>query len=87
MHSYHWWFKLTFPNDETVLIIILALSVCNGTGEWPFAVFKCSKNYLRSSLGDYHLQNVSIMFIENYVAQNLNVENIQWTLCITATSH
>ena len=64
----------TFPNVETILRIFLTMPVCNASGERSFSVLKRVKNYLRSSLSQEHLSNLSLLFIENEVAQSLDYE-------------
>ena len=64
----------TFPNVETILSIFLTMPVCNASGERSFSVLKRVKNYLRSSLSQKHLSNLSLLFIKNEVAQSLDYE-------------
>ena len=70
----------TFPNVErleTILRIFLTMpvsAVCNASGERSFSVLKRVKNYLRSSLSQKHLSNLSLLFIKNEVAQSLDYE-------------
>ena len=64
----------TFPNVETILRIFLTMPVCNASGERSFSVLKRVKNYLRSSLSQKHLSNLSLLFIKNEVAQSLDYE-------------
>ncbi|CAF1980839.1 unnamed protein product [Rotaria magnacalcarata] len=64
----------TFPNVETILRIFLTMPVCNASGERSFSLLKRVKNYLRSSLNQEHLSNLSLKVIENEVAQSLDYE-------------
>ncbi|CAH0563142.1 unnamed protein product [Brassicogethes aeneus] len=57
----------TFPNVETILRIFLTMPICNASGERSFSVLKRVKNYLRNSLSQPHLSNLSFIFIENDV--------------------
>lgn len=64
----------TFPNVETILKIFLTLPICNASGERSFSVLKRVKNYLRNSLSQSHVTNLSMLFIENDILQSIDFE-------------
>ncbi|GBN66677.1 Zinc finger MYM-type protein 1 [Araneus ventricosus] len=66
----------TFPNVETILKIFLTLPICNASGERSFSVLKRVKNYLRNSMSQPHLNELSLLFIENDVVQELDYEKM-----------
>ncbi|CAK9833993.1 hypothetical protein ANTRET_LOCUS10593 [Anthophora retusa] len=68
--------KSTFPNVATVLRIFLSIATTNCSGERSFSILKRVKNYLRSSLGQSKLNDLSILFIESDLFDNLNTCDI-----------
>lgn len=66
----------TFPNVETVLKIFLTIPISNASGERSFSVLKRVKNYLRNSLSQAHLTQLSILTIENELTGSLDYDNI-----------
>ncbi|CAF4362563.1 unnamed protein product [Rotaria magnacalcarata] len=61
-------------NPVEMYRIFLTMPVCNASGERSFSLLKRVKNYLRSSLNQEHLSNLSLKVIENEVAQSLDYE-------------
>ncbi|CAK9833707.1 hypothetical protein ANTRET_LOCUS10349 [Anthophora retusa] len=68
--------KSTFSNVATVLRIFLSIATTNCSGERSFSILKRVKNYLRSSLGQSKLNDLSILFIESDLFNNLNTCDI-----------
>lgn len=66
----------TFPNVETVLKIFQTIPISNASGERSFSVLKRVKNYLRNSLSQAHLTQLSILTIENELTGSLDYDNI-----------
>ncbi|ESN94529.1 hypothetical protein HELRODRAFT_68916 [Helobdella robusta] len=57
--------QCTFPNVETLLRIFLIIPISNATGERSFSVLKRIKNYLRNSISQCKLGDLSILCIES----------------------
>ena len=66
----------TFPNVATAMRIFLSIATTNCSGERSFSSLKRIKNYLRSSLGQNKLNNLSILSIESEVFTNINTLDI-----------
>lgn len=62
----------TFPNVATALRIFLSIAATNCSGERSFSTLKRIKSYLRSSLGQEKLNNLSILSIESDLLNNLD---------------
>lgn len=66
----------TFPNVATAMRMFLSIAATNCNGERSFSTLKRIKNYLRSSLGQDKLNNLSILSIESELFNELNTCNI-----------
>lgn len=65
-----------YPNLETALRIFLSLPVTTATCERSFSKLKLIKSYLRSSLGQERLSNMSILAIEKEVTCTLDYSEL-----------
>ncbi|XP_076289839.1 uncharacterized protein LOC143213670 [Lasioglossum baleicum] len=65
-----------YPNIITALRIFLCMPVTTATCERSFSKLKLIKSYLRSSLAQEHLANMSILSIEKEIATRLNYDEI-----------
>lgn len=65
-----------FPNLAVALRIFLTIPVTVATGERSFSKLKIIKNYLRSTMTQKKLSNLSIISIENKTATELDLSNI-----------
>ncbi|CAI6356390.1 unnamed protein product [Macrosiphum euphorbiae] len=68
--------KESYPNVEIVFRIFLTMPVTAATCERSFSKLKLIKNYLRSTMGQERLSNLSILSIENEVAGEINFEDV-----------
>jgi hypothetical protein len=68
--------KYVYPNVEIALRIYLTLPVTVASCERSFSKLKLIKNYLRSTLGQERLTNLSILSIEQVMANNIDYEDI-----------
>ncbi|XP_065642521.1 zinc finger MYM-type protein 1-like [Hydra vulgaris] len=68
--------EFTFLNVITALRIFLSIATTNCSGERSFSAIKRIKNYLRSSLGQSKLNDLSILSIERDLFDNLNTIDI-----------
>ncbi|KAL4098032.1 hypothetical protein QTP88_022704 [Uroleucon formosanum] len=68
--------KESYPNIEIVFRIFLTMPVTAATCERSFSKLKLIKNYLRSTMGQERLSNLSILSIENEVAGEINFEDV-----------
>lgn len=68
--------KDVYPNVEIALRIYLTLPVTVASCERSFSKLKLIKNYLRSSLKQERLTNLSILSIEQVMANNIDYEDI-----------
>lgn len=66
----------TFPNITTALRIFLSIACTNCSGERSFSTLKRIKNYLRSSLEECKLNNLSILAIESDLLEGLDHSEI-----------
>lgn len=66
----------TFPNVATALRIFISIACTNCSGERSFSVLKRIKNYLRSSLGQCKLNNLSILTIESDILESIDLNSI-----------
>jgi hypothetical protein len=66
----------TFPNMETLLRIYLSLFVTNVVDERSFSKLKYIKNYLRNSMTESKLNDLSLICIERNVLETINFEEI-----------
>lgn len=66
----------TFPNIEILLRIYLALFVSNATDERAFSKLKIIKSYLRNSMTDERLNNLSLLCIERNVLDTIDFEKV-----------
>lgn len=65
-----------YPNLQTALRIFLSLPVTTATCERSFSKLKLIKSYLRSSLGQERLSNMSILAIEREVTCTLDYSKL-----------
>ena len=65
-----------YPNIATALRIFLCMPVTTATCERSFNKPKPIKSYLRSSLGQERLANMSILSIEKEIVTRLNYDEI-----------
>lgn len=65
-----------YPNLQTALRIFLSLPVTTATCERSFSKLKLIKSYLRSSLGQERLSNMSILAIEKQVTCTLDYSEL-----------
>lgn len=63
----------SFPNVATSLKLLLTIPVSVASGERSFSKLKTIKNYLRTSMTQERLSNLSVIAIENEIAGSLNI--------------
>lgn len=66
----------TYPNLDIALRIFITMPVTTASCERSFSKLKIVKSYLRSSIGQERLTNMSIISIEKDVAKTLNYDDI-----------
>lgn len=66
----------TFPNTVISLRILLTLPISVASGERLFSKLKIIKNYLRSTMVQHSLNNLSIIAIEHEILDNLDMKHI-----------
>lgn len=71
-----------FPNLVISIRIFLTLPVTVASGERSFSKLKIIKNYLRSTMGQQRLSDLSIISIEKELAENIDVSNIVKTFAL-----
>lgn len=64
--------KYVFSNMWIALEILLTIPVSVASRERSFLKLKLIKKCLRSIMGDERLPSLAILFIENYIAENLD---------------
>jgi hypothetical protein len=64
------------PNVINLLNIYLSMMVTNCSGERSFSTLKRVKNYLRSTMGQHRLSDLSLLAIEHEILNTLNFDNI-----------
>jgi len=67
---------LPYSKILTACIIFIPLPVTVATAERSFSKLKIIKNYLRNSMGQERLNNISLLNIERTRTQELNVNKI-----------
>lgn len=72
-----------FPNISIVLRIFLTLPVSVASGERTFSKLKIIKNYLRSTIAQERLTDLSMISIENDIMDNLNISELIRTFVAT----
>lgn len=65
-----------YPNITTALRMFLTLPVTVSSGERSFSKLKIIKNYMRSTMGQERLSNLSIISIEHKRASLVNFDDI-----------
>jgi hypothetical protein len=65
-----------YPNIEIALHVFMTFPVTVASCERSFSQFKIIKNYLRSSMAQHRLSNLSILSIEYDIAKTINFDNI-----------
>lgn len=65
-----------YPNSAVALRILLTIPVSVASGEKSFSKLKLIKNYLRSSLSQIKLTNLSIISIESQLASSLDYSTL-----------
>lgn len=68
--------EMIYPNIQTALRIFLSVPLTTATCERSFSKLKLVKSYLRSSLGQENLSNMSILSIEKSISLNINYDEI-----------
>lgn len=68
--------KLPFPNLFISLRILLTIPISVASGERSFSRLKIIKNYLRSSISQERLTNLSLIAIENDVCCQLDMSDL-----------
>ena len=71
-----------FPNLVISIRIFLTLPVTVASGERSFSKLKIIKNYLRSTMGQERLSDLSIISIEKELSENIDVSNIVKTFAL-----
>ncbi|CAH1099417.1 unnamed protein product [Psylliodes chrysocephalus] len=66
----------TFPNISIALKLLLTLPVSVASGEISFSKLKIIKNYLRSTMLQDRLNDLSIIAIENDIMDSLYLEEL-----------
>ena len=62
------------PEVATVLKLFLTISVTSATAERSFSKLKLIKNYLRSTMTQQRLSNLSVLSIENEIMRSLDID-------------
>ena len=57
----------------TIISFLLTMPVSSTTSERSFSAMRLEKSYLRSTIGDERLSNLSLMHIHRHVQVDLNV--------------
>jgi len=57
----------------TIISILLTISVSSATSERSFSAIRRVKSYLRSTIGDERLSNLSLIHVHRHVHVDLNV--------------
>lgn len=68
--------NLCFPNFMIILRILLSIPVSVASSERSFSKLKLIKTYLRSSISQERLTNLSLIAIENEICQEIDVKEI-----------
>ena len=71
-----------FPNLVISIRIFLTLPVTVATGERSFSKLKIIKTYLRSTMGQERLSDLSIISIEKEISENIDVSNFVKTFAL-----
>lgn len=66
----------TFPNTAIALRILLTLPVSVASGERSFSKLKIIKKYLRSTMHQQRLSNLSIVSIEHEILDSLDTRQL-----------
>jgi hypothetical protein len=66
----------SFPNTSIAIRILLTLPVSVASGERSFSKLKIIKNYLRSTIAQKRLNNLSIIAIESDIMDSIDLEEI-----------
>jgi len=66
----------SYPNINVALRIFLTLPVSTASCERSFSKLKLIKNYLRSTIGQERLSNLSIISIEYNIVKNINYDDV-----------
>jgi len=61
-----------YPAIYTIISILLTMAVSSVTSERSFSVMRRVKSYLRSTIGNERLSNLSLMNIHRHVQFDLN---------------
>ena len=62
-----------YPDIYTIISILLTMFVSSATSERSFSAIRRVKSYLRSTIGDERLSNLSLMHMHRHVHVDLNV--------------
>jgi len=74
-------FCTTYCDVITACIIYISLPVTVATAERSFLKLKLIKNYLRNSMGQDRLSNISILNIERNVTNRVDLEKNDFYVC------
>jgi hypothetical protein len=66
----------SFPDIITACLIFLTISVTVASAERSFSKLKLVKNYLRNTISQERLNNISILNIERERTEELNIDQI-----------
>ena len=75
--------RKTFPNLNIALRILLTIPISVTSGERSFSRLKIIKNYLRSTMSQERLVNLSMITIENNICNQIEINDIALTITIT----
>lgn len=67
---------VAFPNVEAILRLFLSLMVTNCTGERSFSKLRRIKNYLRTTMSQERLTDLTILCMEYDILRSLNFDDI-----------
>lgn len=65
-----------FPNLSICLRILLTIPVTTAGSERSFSKLKIIKNYLRSTITQERLSNLTLLSVEHKICENLNLNNL-----------
>ena len=79
--------KSGMPNIVNLLIIAATIAVSSATCERSFSSMKRIKTYLRSTMGQQRLQDVSILSIEDSLSKELSLDDFISNFCSVDKNH
>ncbi|CAK9826879.1 Zinc finger MYM-type protein 1 [Anthophora retusa] len=66
----------SFPNLAISLRILLTIPISTATAERSFSKLKLIKNYLRTTMSQERLTNLTLLFIEHEICEKLNCDDL-----------